>query len=78
MTLAGGINTFIGPIVGAALFVFTNFTVTSHFEYPLLVFGTLVLLIVLFLPKGIVGSLAQARRPATTGLDRAAHLPKQP
>ena len=78
MTLAGGINTFIGPIVGAALFVFTNFTVTSHFEYPLLVFGTLVLLIVLFLPKGIVGSLAQARKPATTGLDRATHLPKQP
>lgn len=59
MSLAGGINTFIGPIVGAALFVFTNFAVTSHFEYPLLVFGTLVLLIVLFLPDGIVGSAAR-------------------
>ena len=59
MSLAGGINTFVGPVVGAALFVFTNFAVTSHFEYPLLVFGTLVLLIVLFLPDGIVGSAAR-------------------
>lgn len=56
MTLAGGIHTFVGPIVGAAVFVFTNFFVTSRFEYPLLVFGTLVLLIVLFLPNGIVGT----------------------
>lgn len=62
MALAGGINTFIGPIVGAALFVFTNFAVTSNFEYPLLVFGTLVLLIVLFLPGGIVGSLPRLRK----------------
>jgi len=59
MALAGGIHSFIGPIVGAALFVFTNFAVTSHFEYPLLVFGTIVLLIVLFLPHGIVGTIAK-------------------
>lgn len=63
MALAGGIRTFVGPIVGAALFVFTNFAVTSHFEYPLLVFGTLVLLIVLLLPSGIVGSLPRMRKP---------------
>ncbi len=64
MALAGGINTFVGPIVGAAVFVFTNFAVTSSFEYPLMVFGTLVLLIVLFLPEGIVGTLARrARKP---------------
>ncbi|CAG9187015.1 MULTISPECIES: branched-chain amino acid ABC transporter permease [Burkholderiaceae] len=61
MALAGGINSFVGPIVGAALFVFTNFAVTSRFEYPLLVFGTLVLLIVLFLPDGIVGTLRRRR-----------------
>jgi len=63
MALAGGMHTFIGPIVGAALFVFTNFAVTSHFEYPLLVFGTLVVLIVLFLPGGIVGSVPRLRKP---------------
>lgn len=67
MALAGGINTFVGPIVGAAVFVFTNFAVTSRFEYPLMVFGTLVLLIVLFLPNGIVGTLARrVRKPQAT------------
>ncbi len=62
MTLAGGIQSFIGPIIGAGVFVFTNFAVTSRFEYPLLVFGTLVLLIVLFLPDGIVGTLSRWRK----------------
>jgi branched-chain amino acid transport system permease protein len=62
MSLAGGIHTFLGPIVGAAVFVFTNFVVTSHFEYPLLVFGLIVLFIVLFLPDGIVGSLSRWQR----------------
>lgn len=61
MSLAGGIHAFAGPIVGAALFVFTNFAVTSHFQYPLLVFGLLVLVIVMFLPEGIVGSFARWR-----------------
>lgn len=62
MTLAGGINSFFGPLVGAAIFVFINFFVTSTFEYPLLVFGLIVLLIVLFLPDGIVGALSRIRR----------------
>lgn len=57
VTLAGGIGLFFGPLVGAAVFVFTNFVITSHFEYPLLVFGSLVLAIVLFLPGGILGAV---------------------
>ncbi len=64
MVLAGGIYTFIGPIVGAAIFVFLNFAITSRAEYPLLAFGMLVLLVVLFLPGGVVGFVQQrARRP---------------
>ncbi|CAG2160745.1 branched-chain amino acid ABC transporter permease [Cupriavidus numazuensis] len=66
MTLAGGINTFFGPIVGAGIFVFTNFLVTSNFQYPLLVFGGIVLIIVLFLPEGIVGTLSRSRMSAFT------------
>jgi branched-chain amino acid transport system permease protein len=61
MALIGGVGTFIGPIVGAALFVFVTFIVTSHAEYPLLAFGALVLVLVLFLPKGIVGTLTTWR-----------------
>ncbi len=63
MTLAGGVNTFVGPIVGAATFVFINFTVTSQTDYPLFAFGIVVLLVVLFLPEGIVGTfVAKLRR----------------
>lgn len=60
MALAGGIHNFFGPILGAAIFVFTNFIVTTYVEYPLLVFGVIVLLVVLYLPGGVAGAIAQA------------------
>jgi branched-chain amino acid transport system permease protein len=53
MTLAGGLNTFLGPVIGAGLFVALNFFVTKGFEYPLLVFGLVILVIVLVLPGGV-------------------------
>lgn len=59
MALAGGIYSFFGPIVGAAIFVFANFAITTFSGYPLLVFGILVLLIVLYLPGGVAGAVTQ-------------------
>lgn len=59
MALAGGIHVFLGPVVGAALFVFANFVITSFSDYPLLIFGTIVLLVVLYLPGGVVGAIQQ-------------------
>jgi branched-chain amino acid transport system permease protein len=64
VTLAGGMGSFFGPAVGAAVFVFTNFAITSRFEYPLLVFGSFVLAIVLFLPQGVVGGVQALLRLA--------------
>lgn len=61
MTLAGGLTTFFGPIIGAALFVVLNFFVTASFEYPLLVFGVVMLLIVLFLPGGVASLFSRVR-----------------
>jgi branched-chain amino acid transport system permease protein len=55
MALAGGIHTFVGPIVGAAIFVFLNFALTIYTQYSLLVFGSIVVLVVIFLPGGVVG-----------------------
>jgi branched-chain amino acid transport system permease protein len=57
MTLIGGMQAFVGPIVGAAVFVFLNFTITGYTQYSLLFFGTLVVFLVLVLPGGIVGFL---------------------
>lgn len=59
MSLIGGADTFVGPIIGAAFFVLLNFFLTSTTDYPLLVFGLLVLFTVLFFPRGIAGSLDQ-------------------
>jgi branched-chain amino acid transport system permease protein len=64
MTLAGGVTTFLGPIVGAALFVVLNYFVTKGFEYPLLVFGAVILLVVLFLPGGVASLFGRLRASA--------------
>ena len=60
MALAGGVHSFFGPVVGAALFVGLNFVVSTYAAYPLFVSGVVVLLVVLFLPEGILGTLATA------------------
>jgi branched-chain amino acid transport system permease protein len=59
MALAGGVRSFFGLVVGAALFVFLKFMVSTYADYPLFVFGIVVLLVVLFLPEGIVGTAAK-------------------
>jgi branched-chain amino acid transport system permease protein len=56
MALAGGIHTFFGPVVGAALFVFANFAITRFSDYPLLIFGFIILILVVYLPGGILGA----------------------
>lgn len=57
MALAGGIHSFLGPVVGAAIFVFANFVITTFSDYPLMIFGGIVLVLVLFLPGGVVGAM---------------------
>jgi branched-chain amino acid transport system permease protein len=72
MALAGGIHTFFGPAVGAAIFTVLNFYVASYAGYPLLIFGAVVLLLVMFLPEGVVGTLRrriERRREARAGAD---------
>lgn len=68
MTLAGGLSTFLGPIIGAGLFVVLNFFITKGFDYPLLVFGLVILAIVLFLPGGVASLLARPKTvPSSAG-----------
>jgi len=70
MALAGGIHAFFGPAVGAAIFTVLNFYVASYAGYPLLVFGVVVLVLVMALPEGVVGTLRRwliRRRAAGAG-----------
>jgi len=55
MVYIGGQATVIGPVVGAVFFVLLKeFLVLNVGEYHLIVFGTLFILVVLFLPGGFV------------------------
>ena len=68
MVYIGGQGTVLGPIVGAAFFVgLREFLVRNLGEYHLIVFGVLFILVVLFLPGGIISvwnkiQVAVARR----------------
>lgn len=55
MVYIGGTGTILGPIIGAVFFVvMKEFLVLNVGEYHLIVFGVLFILVVLFLPGGII------------------------
>jgi branched-chain amino acid transport system permease protein len=57
MTILGGMGTLIGPIIGAGIMqVFSQFFYTWFGARWPLVFGLIFILIVMFLPYGIVGT----------------------
>jgi ABC-type branched-subunit amino acid transport system ATPase component/ABC-type branched-subunit amino acid transport system permease subunit len=59
MTLFGGTGTLLGPFVGAGVFIWLRDFVSKHLEYWEVFVGGAFVLIVLFLPDGIVGTLAR-------------------
>jgi branched-chain amino acid transport system permease protein len=74
MCLLGGMGTFFGPFIGAAVFLYLEDVVTSLTTHWMAVVGLLFIVIVLFFPRGIWGSLLHwlarlpaLRRPDTTG-----------
>ena len=67
MTLFGGTGTLLGPFVGAGVFIWMRDFLSKYLEYWEVFVGGAFVLIVLFLPDGIVGTLtrlAGRRRPA--------------
>jgi len=57
MVYIGGQGTVLGPIIGAVFFVvMKEFLVLNVGEYHLIVFGALFVLVVLFLPGGIISA----------------------
>jgi branched-chain amino acid transport system permease protein len=57
MTLLGGMGTYFGPFLGAFFFLLLQDRITTYFEHWQLVVGTLFVLLILFFPRGIWGSL---------------------
>jgi len=71
MTILGGIGTLIGPILGAAIMqTISQFFYTWFGARWPLVFGILFILIVMFLPYGIVGTWRLKRLDVKNGWKR--------
>jgi branched-chain amino acid transport system permease protein len=63
MAYIGGTGTIVGPVIGAVFFVgLKQLLVWNVGEYHLIIFGTLFILIVLFLPGGLVEVWQKARK----------------
>ena len=66
MAYIGGTGTIIGPIIGSIFFVgLKQLLVLNVGEYHLIIFGTLFILIVLFLPGGLVEAWTKIRKALT-------------
>jgi branched-chain amino acid transport system permease protein len=59
MTVLGGFQTFTGPIIGAVLFNYLETYAVGHTVYWQLVLGVVLVILVLVMPQGVVGTLAR-------------------
>ena len=64
MCLLGGWYTFAGPIVGAAIMVALRTFAGRYTENWTMVIGVMLILLILFMPEGVLGFALQRLRPA--------------
>ena len=68
MIMHGGLNTFLGPGLGAVILTLLNHFVTAHTKYYGLVLGVIILSYALVLRRGLLDILLdrirERRRPA--------------
>jgi len=57
MALLGGWFTFLGPMLGAAMIVLLRTFVSTYTDYWTLVVGIVLMLVILFLPEGVLGKV---------------------
>jgi branched-chain amino acid transport system permease protein len=68
MVMIGGIGTLAGPIVGGAFFMLLQEKVSSYVDWYFMVIGLVLIVIVLFMPRGLLG-LRRWRSILGGGLD---------
>lgn len=65
MCLLGGWFTFAGPILGAAIIVALRTFVGKYTEYWTLILGAILILVIFFLPEGVMGFFQDLFKPGT-------------
>jgi len=81
MVILGGMGTLIGPIVGAGMMqAFSQFLYTWFGARWPLIFGLIFILIVLFVPYGIIGTIQMKKNDFKAGWKRIINLlfPQKP
>ena len=68
MCLLGGMGTFFGPFVGAAVFLYLEDVTTAYTSHWMAAVGVIFMVFVLFFPRGVWGSILHwLMRPAAAG-----------
>ncbi len=63
VVVAGGMGTVAGPVIGAVLFILVDRVLAAAAGQGLLVLGALSILLMLFLPRGLMGVVHDLRFP---------------
>src|SRR5438876_976712 len=53
--MIGGLGTLVGPIIGGAFFTILRDEVSSYVDWYFIVIGGVLIVIVLFMPRGLLG-----------------------
>ena len=61
MTILGGMQSFIGPIIGALIYVVLQTVLTGFTEYWALFMGAAIIALVTLMPTGVMGLLTRRR-----------------
>ncbi len=57
MVILGGRGSLAGPILGAAVFTLLPEYLRAYREYDVVLFGLVLILVLMFMPRGIAGAL---------------------
>jgi branched-chain amino acid transport system permease protein len=76
MTMVGGIGSFFGPVLGAAIIQMIEELSTRFTEQVELVVGLILILVILFVPMGFVGLARSLKQKWTAHPTPAANLGK--
>jgi branched-chain amino acid transport system permease protein len=63
MCLLGGWFTFVGPMLGGAIMVALRTFVGKYTEYWTLILGVILILLIFFLPEGVMGYFLERFKP---------------
>lgn len=73
MVIGGGMGTLVGPLLGALVFTTGPELLRSSEDYRLIIYGSIIILVVRFLPEGVWGRVIAWTRQRARRVDQPAH-----